>query len=61
MRSRAPGPVAIRLRRFAPLFPVELGALRTGAWAQLAIPRDRSERPWQMQLSGDGPVLVCPA
>jgi hypothetical protein len=56
---RAPAGVgaALQLRRFASSFPVDLGALR-GTRA-LGIPRDLSDRPWELQLSSSGPVTLC--
>jgi hypothetical protein len=53
------GPVEVDLGRFADAFPVELGSLASGAWEELAIPADRSRRPWRAQLSGSGAVTVC--
>ncbi len=48
----------LRLRRFASAsFPVHVATLR-GA-ARLDIPRDRSGRPWELQVSADGKVTVC--
>ena len=49
---------ALRLRRFASgSFPLRVGTLR-GA-ARLDIPRDRSGRPWELQVSANGKVTVC--
>jgi hypothetical protein len=46
------------LRRFASAsFPVHVATLR-GA-ARLDIPRDRSGRPWELQVSATGKVTVC--
>jgi hypothetical protein len=51
-------PVQLGLRRFASeSFPIFARTLRGSA--VLAIPTDRSSRPWQLQLSGSGPVTVC--
>ncbi len=48
-----------RLRRYASgEFPVELGAVPAGA-SRLAIPADRSDEPWELELVADGPVSVC--
>jgi hypothetical protein len=48
----------LRLRRFATAsFPIDVATLR-GA-GRLDIPRDRSTRPWQLQLDATGPVTVC--
>jgi len=59
--SLRPGdsPVEVNLGRFAQAFPVKLGSLTPGAWGTLAIPADRSTRPWRAQLSGPGAVTVC--
>jgi hypothetical protein len=46
------------LRRFASAsFPVHVATLR-GA-ARLDIPRDRSGRPWELQVMANGKVIVC--
>ncbi len=46
------------LRRYAAdSFPVVAGTLH-GA-AVVAIPGDRSSRPWQLQLAATGPITVC--
>lgn len=57
----APGEiVSLGLRRFATRsFPVSAGGLRGSA--VLAIPRDRSSRPWQLQLGTNGAVTACRA
>ncbi len=50
---------ALSLRRFATAsFPIVVGTLE-GA-ARLAIPTDRSTRPWQLQVDANGPVTLCP-
>jgi hypothetical protein len=50
--------VSLGLRRFATQsFPVSTGRL-TGS-AVLTIPRDRSSRPWQLQLRATGMVTAC--
>ena len=56
---KAPGetPHALLLRRFASGFRASAGTLR-GA-ASLLIPTDRSSRPWQLQLGGNGPITAC--
>jgi hypothetical protein len=58
---KAPGetPHALLLRRFASGFRASAGTLR-GA-ASLLIPTDRSSRPWQLQVGGDGPITACPS
>ena len=55
----APGITAdLRLRRFSSAsFPVSAGSV-TGS-AVLAIPSDRSSRPWQLQILAPGRVTVC--
>ena len=57
---RTPGraPRALLLRRFASGFPASAGTLR--GTASLVIPTDRSSRPWQLQVGGDGPITACP-
>jgi hypothetical protein len=57
--NAAPGKtVSLALRRFATRsFPVSAGRL-TGS-AILAIPPDRSRRPWQLQLATSGVVAAC--
>ena len=50
---------SVRLGRFSDALPVKAGALRPGARASLAIPSDRSDRPWRLGLQGRGPVTVC--
>ena len=48
----------LRLRRFASAsFPINVATLR-GA-ARLDIPRDRSGRPWELQVGAMGKVTVC--
>jgi hypothetical protein len=55
----ARGTAQVALRRFSTeVFPVSLGGF-SGA-AMLAIPRDASMRPWQMQVTSARPVDVCP-
>jgi hypothetical protein len=52
--------VSLGLRRFATQsFPVSAGTLRGSAL--LAIPPDRSSRPWQLQLAATGMVTACRA
>ena len=57
--TAAPGRiVSLALRRFATQsFPVSVGRL-TGS-AILAIPLDRSRRPWQLQLATTGVLAAC--
>jgi hypothetical protein len=50
--------VSLALRRFATQsFPVSAG--RLAGSAILAIPIDRSRRPWQLQLASTGAVTAC--
>jgi hypothetical protein len=54
-----PGGGQARLRRYASEeFPVELGAVPAGS-SRLAIPSDRSDEPWELELVAEGPVSVC--
>ena len=57
---RTPGGAsrALLLGRFASGFPASAGTLR--GTASLVIPTDRSSRPWQLQVGGDGPMTACP-
>jgi hypothetical protein len=57
----APGSSAqVRLRRFAAeSFPVALGRLAAGEPERLGLPRDRSDQPWQLLVTGHGRVTVC--
>lgn len=50
--------VELNLGRFSDDFPVALGGLERG-WSELAIPSDRSPRPWRAQLDGSGAVALC--
>jgi hypothetical protein len=47
----------LKLGRFSSSFPVDLGTLR--GTRVLGIPRDLSDRPWELQLSSSGPVTLC--
>lgn len=59
VRARG-GPVALRLRRYAVgSSPVDVGRIGAGEQALLEIPADGSEKPWQLELTGSGPVEVC--
>ncbi len=50
----------IALRRFASeTFPVAAGTVRAGRVALLAIPRDRSAEPWELELRGAAAVELC--
>ena len=59
LRAPAGSEVEVHLRRFASAFPVDAGALTPGGWSSLAIPTDRSSRPWQAQLTGSGAIVAC--
>ncbi len=58
----APGAEAeLALRRYATeSFPIDAGAVAGGDAVELAIPTDRSDRPWQVQVGGAGSFAVCP-
>jgi hypothetical protein len=56
---RSSAPVHLTLGRFSGSFPVDLGDLEPGTWAQLRIPTDLSGRPWQLQASGEGRLTLC--
>ena len=49
--------VGVELRRYATGFPVDLGSFRGSA--DLEVPGDLSDRPWQSGLTSPGPVRVC--
>ncbi len=54
------GSTRVSLRRYATeSFPVARGALSPGGEALVQVPGDRSTQPWQLALSGPGPVSVC--
>jgi hypothetical protein len=54
----APG--ALRLRRFARgEYPLDGGAVAAGSTTLLQIPRDRSARPWQLQVDAPRGGVVC--
>lgn len=57
----APGPSAkLRLRRFAVgEFPVAVRDAPGRSTVVLRIPRDRSDRPWHLQVEAKQPVRVC--
>ena len=69
MRLRSPtvyvtvsnGPSAsLRLRRFSTgAFPYKAGTVAGGSSALLAIPADRSPRPWHLDVTARQPVRVC--
>jgi len=56
---RPAGEVEARLRRYAPSFPVDAGALTPDRWSSLAIPTDRSRRRWQLKLVGSATITAC--
>jgi hypothetical protein len=51
--------VGVRLGRFSPNLPVELGSLDARSADRLTIPSDNSVRPWIMGLKGSGSVRLC--
>jgi hypothetical protein len=54
------GPGAVRLRRFAAgEYPLVTENLRGGTTTALYIPRDRSRRPWRVQVEAPAGALVC--
>jgi hypothetical protein len=56
---RSSAPVHLALGRFSGAYPVALGDLEPGSWAELRIPTDLSGRPWQLQASGEGRLRLC--
>ena len=59
MRAARPS-TQVALRRYAlESFPVALGRLPPGQRTLLRVPPDRSPQPWELMLSGGGPVSVC--
>lgn len=56
---RSSAPLQLALERFSAGFPVALGELPSGGWQELAIPSDRSRRPWRLRLTGAGTAQVC--
>jgi hypothetical protein len=60
VRPAGPAPVEVRMRRFAGLPPnAPFAVVRPGTAALIAIPRDRSTRPWRVRLSASDPVEAC--
>jgi hypothetical protein len=58
LRAGGGVPHPLSLRRFAAEgFPVSVGALHGSA--SLVVPTDRSNRSWQLQIGGAGPVTAC--
>jgi hypothetical protein len=52
--------VELRLRRYASqTFPITGGELGGSETAVIAIPPDRSQRPWQLWGAGEGRLTVC--
>ncbi len=49
----------VLLARFADTYPVGVGFLSPGTRASMAIPADRSSRPWRLGLIGAGRFSVC--
>lgn len=58
-RNDSGAAVEIRLGRYAEGFPVHFGTLPAGAETTLQIPKDDSEQPWSLGVSGTGPVRLC--
>lgn len=56
---RSSARVHLALGRFSDSYPVELGDLEPGTWAEVRIPTDLSRRPWQLQTSGEGQLKLC--
>jgi hypothetical protein len=56
---RSSARVHLALGRFSDPYPVELGDLEPGTWAEVRIPTDLSRRPWQLQTSGEGQLKLC--
>jgi hypothetical protein len=56
---RSSAPVELGLGRFSGSFPVDLGRLEPGTWAEVRIPTDLSRRPWQLQASGEAQLKLC--
>jgi hypothetical protein len=50
---------AVRLRRFAAGYPLRTEGLAGGSTARLFVPRDRSRRPWRLQVEPPGVTRVC--
>ena len=54
------GPGTIRLRRFAAgEYPLVSEGVAGGSTTLLRIPRDRSTRPWRLQVEATQSVTVC--
>lgn len=51
--------VEVHLGRFAEGFPVSFGELPAGVKTALTVPVDSSRRPWNLGLTGIGPVRLC--
>jgi hypothetical protein len=56
---RSSAPVELALGRYSATYPVELGRLEPGTWAEVRIPTDLSGRPWQLRASGEGRLALC--
>lgn len=60
VRLPAGGPGAVRLRRFAVgEYPLVSEGLPGGTTTALYIPRDRSHRPWRLQVDAPGGATLC--
>ncbi len=58
LRPRAGANAEVRIARFADGLPISLGPLGPGG-GSLALPPDRSVRPWRVGIAGNGQVRVC--
>lgn len=55
------GDLELQIRRFAAdSFPIGAGTISGPDSVSIAIPADRSTRPWQLEVTGHGGVAVCP-
>jgi len=55
------GTGTIRLRRFATEYPLVSEGVAGGSTTRLFIPRDRSSRPWRLQVEAPQGATVCAA
>lgn len=59
LTKQAGTPVEVLLNRFAASPSVRLGILHPGTKTAVTIPADASDRPWNLDLKGRGPVRLC--
>jgi hypothetical protein len=52
------GTAKVQVRRFADVYR-PAGAVTAGTVWSLTIPRDASSTPWQVRVTGSGPVRIC--